>query len=137
VIRVAAHVLLAEVAAVAKALDGGTIEVWDDAAEQPDSPAAPMVGTQLATLSFRNPAFSPARQVGQDAVIVANPITEDANAAADGRAARFRARGADGRAVFDGTISEAGGSGDAVISDVNVQRRGRVRITALTFTQPM
>lgn len=134
-IRTSRTALKAELDALAALLNGGTIQVRTGA--QPATPQTAATGTLLATLTFSSPAFGAAADSGNNAQIVANAISDDASADADGTAGWFRALTSGAAAVFDGTVSESGGGGDAIINSDAIQVGGRVRITSLTYTLPM
>ena len=66
---------------------------------------------------------------------LANP-PKVAVAAATGTAAEFYVLDKDGTTVYQGTVTEAGGGGDAIIDSVNVQLNDNVQLNSHTITAP-
>lgn len=128
-------VLLAQARATAAVLAGGIVEVRTGIPEA--SPQSPDRGVLLGQCRFGSPAFLEPRAERTDARLDAASIADDLDALADGKAGHFRAKTADGRVAFQGSISEPGGGGDAIMQNVNIQKRGRIQIGSLTYIIPM
>ena len=87
----------------------------------------------LATIDLQATAFSAA--VGGTATALGLPL-QDPSAAAGGVAATFDIVDKDGTVVYSGTVSIAGGGGDAFIDDINISASDVVNLTALSLTVP-
>lgn len=85
--------------------------------------------TLLATLTLSNTPFAPAAS----GVKTANAITS-ANAVASGMASFNRLTKSDDTVVSQGTVSAAGGGGDAIINSTSVVSGTTVACSALSFT---
>lgn len=134
-VRTGLVALLAELNAHAALLDGGSVEVYSG--EQPESPQMTANGLLLGVCALNDPAFSHAIAIGNDARIVAHAIAEDRNARANGKATWFRVKTRLGLAAFDGTISSQAGTADAIISNDQIEKGGRVQVLLLSYTLPM
>lgn len=101
-------------------------------APRPATPYSPATGTLLATLPFSNPAFGNFNS----GMAIANPIGEDNNLAATGRAAWFRVYDRDNQPVFDGSISVSGGDGDITFDIIDFVQGGKVSLSSWAAIMP-
>ncbi len=84
----------------------------------------------LAGLTLSNTPFAPASA----GVKTANAITSDIDADASGTAAFFRLTKSDDTVVNQGTVSAAGGGGDAILITTAIAQHGTVACASLVFT---
>lgn len=117
----------AQATAFAALLDGGTFDIYDGS--QPATVnTAVSTQTKLASLTFSNPAATSVT----NGVVTFAAITSDTSADASGTATWFRAKKADGSAIWDGSV---GTSGATLNMNSNVISSGAaVSVTSLTFT---
>lgn len=82
-------------------------------------------GTLLAELTLSDPCGTVA-----DGALTFAAITQDASANADGVAGYVRTYDSDGNAVFDGDVSNTGGTGFLKMNTVNIVAGGPVQISS-------
>jgi len=110
-------------------LDGGAVHIY--AGTRPATPdVAITTQTLLATVPFANPAFSAAVA----GVITAHAMTDDADCAASGTAAFFRAVTSGGDSVCDGSVGTS--DADCLLSTTSIVQHGTVTITSCVLTVP-
>lgn len=85
--------------------------------------------TEVATLTFSDPAFGAAAS----AVATASAITSDTSATG-GTIAKARAKDSTGTEVFACSVTATGGGGDIQLSSVSVSAAQTVAVTSLTYT---
>lgn len=96
----------------------------------------------LATITLKDPAFlaaaaGAAALIGADGATAASPANAlTGTGASSGTANAFNVTDSDDTVIFSGTVSEAGGGGEIVLSDTDIVAGQEVRITGLTYTQP-
>jgi len=117
--------------AVAVLLNGGTVEIRTGA--PPATVEDTATGTLLATLSFANPAFAAASDTNPGARALANSITGDTAADANGLAGWFRAKTSGGVAVIDGTVGGVVQATDGEMMFANAQFVQGAAIEALSY----
>jgi hypothetical protein len=86
--------------------------------------------TLLGTLTLANTPFSAA----SSGVKTAGAIASDTDADATGTASFFRLTKSDDTVVAQGTVSAAGGGGDAIINSTSVVIHTTISCSALSFT---
>jgi len=99
---------------------------------KPANPQAAATGDELATLYFSSPAFKDFTN-GQS---FANAIANETSVSKSATATWFRVYDRDSNAIFDGDVSETGGSGDIIFDSVLFIRGGTVAITSLLAVMP-
>lgn len=97
--------------------------------------------TVLATLTFGDPAFGAASDLGPGARATANVITEDASADADGVATFARSFDSNGLVCHQFTVAgSTGGSGEILVTSADANATIvaglPVSISAFAYTQP-
>jgi hypothetical protein len=122
----------AEANAVCALLDGGHLDIYDVGVTPGTQPATAdtALGDQvlLATLPFDAAAAGAA----VDGVATFAALTPDADAAATGTAAWFRACNASNAGIFDGTVGTSGC--DCNINSVAIQQNAAVSVVSMTYT---
>lgn len=127
---------------------GATIVVYEG--EQPESaddelptglneegdpdPEADSV-TELVSFTLPNPCFADPAAANRASRVTANPI-DPATVVADGTASFFRVYDAEGAAVYDGSVSLQGGTGDLQLSDLNLVSGIQVQVFSYTIEMP-
>ena len=111
--------------AISALYNGGTLTIRSGT---PPGPNATATGTVLATVTLPNPAFAAA-----SGTAARTGTWSDASADATGTAGHFRVV-ATGGAVFEGTISATGGSGDMELSTISMIAATPFTITAFTLS---
>lgn len=112
-------------------LDGGKLRIYDGT--RPASVGdAVTTQTLLVELTMNSPAFSASSGTPPTASFI-GPV--NAVAANTGTATWFRAVTSGGATLFDGDVSESGGGGDAIISDVDVVSGQTVNLVSLGYSQ--
>ena len=110
-------------------LDGGAVHIFSGA-----RPATPTIAittqTLLATVPFASPAFGAAVA----GVITAHPMTDDADCAASGTAAFFRAVTSGGDPIGDGSVGTS--DADCLLSSTSILQHGVVSMTSVVLTVP-
>ncbi len=101
---------------------------------QPATVGTAATGTLLGTLALSDPAFGDATDASPS-VATANAITDDSSADASGTAGWFRAYDSDDNPVLDGSVSESGGGGEAILDETDIVAGGTISITSWTYTQ--
>lgn len=131
-LKLAALAVNTEADALLALANGGYLDLYDGTRPaDADTPISSQ--TRLASPRFGTPAFA-ASSAG---VAVAQPITEDSNAAATGTATWFRVTKADhATALFDGSAGLAAAAPDLVLDAVSIAVHARVAVTAFTYTIP-
>lgn len=121
-----------QAAAVATALNGGTLEIRTGS--QPADPDTAAGGTLLAVLTFANPAAAVAPSGG---VVTFSALGPEDAVLATGTATWFRAKSSDGVAVLDGTVGlTSGNNTDMLLSTVVLDPAYAVVVTSFTHTVP-
>lgn len=119
-------------------LDGGPaagrIEIYSGA--PPAGVDLPDQGILLATLVLSDPAFGPSADAGDVAEAIANTITADPSAAAEGTAGHFRAKDSNGVPVLQDTCSLPGGGGGMVLDNTSIRAGQQVNISSWRVQQP-
>jgi hypothetical protein len=93
--------------------------------------------TLLAELVMSNPSFAAAINGSPGGRAVANAIADDTDANATGTASFFRIYDGNGTTdVVQGSVTAAGGGGDAIINSVSIVIHTTVKCTSLTLTMP-
>lgn len=93
--------------------------------------------TLLAQLTMSNPAFAAAINGSPGGRSVANAISDDTDADATGTATFFRIYNGNGTTcVVQGTVTAAGGGGDAIINSVSIVIHTTVKCTSMSLTMP-
>lgn len=87
--------------------------------------------TEVATLTFSNPAFLAAAS----GVATADTITDDTSATG-GTVALYKVVDRDGTEIWRGTVTNTGGGGDIEMSNVIVGAGDKISATLFTWTQP-
>jgi hypothetical protein len=125
--KVAVATRNAQLDQLARALDGGFMDIYDGV--QPATPdTAITTQVKLARLAL-NTTSAPAAASAQ---LTFNAITSDTNAAATGTAAWFRCYKADDTtAVCDGTVGTS--SADAIINSTAIAIHARVDCSSMTI----
>ena len=101
-----------------------------------NSPPATLVlqtsgGTEVATLTFSNPAFGAA----SSGVATAAAITADSSATG-GTVAKAELRQGGGTAIVLCSVTATGGGGDITLNSVSISAGQTVSITNFTYTAP-
>ena len=124
----------AMLAALAATLNAGLIRLYSGT-EPATANTALSGNTQLAELTFGNPAFGTATASGSDRIITANAITQDSSADADGTATFFRAMNTGGTVTtYQGTVGTSGQQLN--LTATNIVAGGVVSVTSLSITLP-
>ena len=120
----------AAVDAETKLLDGGVLRIYGGTQpEHADLPVGnlPLSRPLLAEIVLNNPAFMPA----DNGVATARQTLKDENAKGGGTATWFRATGADGTAVWDGSVGTA--DSDLVLPVLLIQAGTVVDVVRLSY----
>ena len=92
-------------------------------------------GTEVANLTFANPAFDAAASgvaaSGQSGFVIISDT--DANG---GTAAKFELRQGNGTVLVLGSVTATGGGGDITLNSITVSAGQTVALTSLTYTSP-
>lgn len=118
--------------AVARLLDGGFIDIYDNTNAQPANAdtAVPGTSVKLARIALANPS-APAAVAGVVTFTDPAPV----NPLASGTALWFRALKSDGvTAVYDGTIGVTANSFNLVLGTTTITVGTNVDITSATYT---
>lgn len=112
----------------------GSVEIYNGS--RPANPSV-AISSQTKLVDFVLPAvaFGNAVAVTGGAQATANAVDAVA-AAANGTASWFRVFDGDGAALWDGDVSDTGGSGDMKVSSTTIVASVEVSIVSWTFTQP-
>jgi len=89
-------------------------------------------GTEVATLTFSNPAFGAA----SSGVATAAAITADSSATG-GTVAKAELRQGGGTAIVLCSVTATGGGGDITLNSVVISAGQTVSISSLTYTAPL
>lgn len=100
-------------------LNSGTVEIQTSG------------GTEVATLTFGNPAFGDANT----GTATANAITQDSSATG-GTAARAQLKTSGGTAIVQCSVTATGGGGDITLSSVSIGAGDTVTLSSLTYSAP-
>lgn len=99
---------------------------------QPSTPeGAPVGSVLLCELRLGRLAFAPS----QTASLTANPIADDIDARASGKAAWYRVFQADGvTSLWDGSVGTS--NADLVFNSVDIQQHAKVSVSTFTYSIP-
>ena len=124
----------AMLSALAATLNSGLIRIYSGT-EPATANTALSGNTQLAELTFGNPAFGTPAASGSDRIITANAITQDAGSDGDGTATFFRAMNTAGTVTtYQGTVGTSGQQLN--LTATNIVSGGVVSVTSLSITLP-
>jgi hypothetical protein len=120
--------------ALSTLLNSGRVRIYSGT-EPATANTALSGNTQLAELTFGNPAFGAVTASGADRVITANAITQDSAADASGTATFFRATNAAGTTTYyQGTVGTSGQQLN--LTATNIVQDGAVSVSSLSITMP-